>query len=477
MKAVMKRNMVLPGIAALLIMTVCAGCNVDGSSSDDKSPYQRTYYIDESGDDANTGSAANNPLATLSEALIRVKEDKAEDASIEAVEIIVSGRIEELSRQTNGMVEIAGDGYPAITIRGKGKEDAEGIIDATGQHRTLYIDGGNTVILGNNLTITEGNPGLGVSYGGGILVSGANTSLTLDGGIIKKNHTAQAGYGGAIALLDGAAFTLSSGDIGGQGTIQGGGGENNNAGTGGAIYVGTDSVFTMNGGSIFGSNSNTHDGGGAIFIAAGGSFTLNGGIIHHNNAYGVGSSGGGGGVYVAAGAVFTMTGGEISSNQAEPNTTGGGGVYVQGKAGTAETGGTFILGGGLIKDNIGLNGPGVLVGSTSMGSGIFILKGDGMVHKNNPVALTRSSSSQAFVSIGGELGGSGPVAKIELLDQGAGWTPGMTVLSIADTWAEGTVASIADRITLGAHRSSGLNGLPYSYTIDGEGKLASTDRP
>lgn len=101
---------------------------------------------------------------------------------------------------------------------------------------------------------------------------------------------------------------------------------------GGAIYLGINSSYTMNGGVKSG-NSKTY--GGAVYVSSGATFTMNAGTIEGNSAtYG-------GAVYIEAGGTFIMNGGKIINNSAKTAPA----VYI-------EDGGTFTVKAGCeISDN------------------------------------------------------------------------------------------------------------------------------
>lgn len=76
---------------------------------------------------------------------------------------------------------------------------------------------------------------------------------------------------------------------------------------GGAIYLGTNSSLTMEGGEING-HSNTY--GGAVYVSSGATFTMSGGTISGNSAtYG-------GAIYIASGGTCNITSGTITGNSA-----------------------------------------------------------------------------------------------------------------------------------------------------------------
>lgn len=123
---------------------------------------------------------------------------------------------------------------------------------------------------------------------------------------------------------------------------------------GGGVYVSSGGTFTMQGGTIGGSEEgagNSAISGGGVYFS-GIKFTMSGGTISGNSAISYG-----GGVYFS-GTEFTMQGGTISGNSA---TTNGGGVYVNG--------GEVTISGGYLGGTIAKN-----MGSISIEGGYFSAK-------------------------------------------------------------------------------------------------------
>ena len=201
------------------------------------------------------------------------------------------------------------------------------------------------VITGGNANNEEIN-----QFGGGVFVNGG--TFNMYGGSIVGNI---AYNGGGVAVCNVGNFTMEDGSIVGNVSI---------LNDSGGVHVaresdGTESSFTMNGGSIA-SNTviSTGIGGGGVgvcgsFIMNGGSIVdnaggtcgggvrvFNGGVFTMNGGSITGNSGGeGGGVYANQDAVFLMEGGGITGNAA---TSTGGGVYVYQNAVFAMAGGSII---------------------------------------------------------------------------------------------------------------------------------------
>ena len=179
-------------------------------------------------------------------------------------------------------------------------------------------------------------------WGGGVFVTGSDTTFTMSGGEISSNTATT--YGGGVYVENYGTFTMSGGTIGGDEAA-----EANSAAEGGGVYV-KDGTFTMqaaaDGNAAPTISDNTAISGGGGVYANYGTFNMSGGTISNNTA-----TGDGGGVCANYG-TFNMSGGTISNNTA---TTGnGGGVYFND--------GTFHITGGEISNNTASqNGGGVYV--------------------------------------------------------------------------------------------------------------------
>jgi hypothetical protein len=350
-------------------------------------------FVSPEGSDGGNGSE-EHPFATVKKALDIVKYSGLEHIPGSSVTITLSGTIAGPGTD-NGMVEIAGQGYPEIILRGKGPGPEAGVLDAGNANRVLYISnynsgdystGNNKVTLGDNLTITGGShPG----YGGGVYVQGG--TFTMTGGTIRGNtvpgNANGPSYGGGVCVENGT-FTMSGGTIqentvfgfgyGGGVCVQGGtftmtGGtikNNEGGGWGGGVYV-YNSAFTMSGGIIqqntITAEINSYGGGGVLVYYS--TFIMDGGTIENNDGFfrggGVLVYGGnfimnegaairgnvaaqeGGGVYVSDG-ILTINGGTIQENTSSANNSSGGGVYI--------SYGTLTMTGGTIQGNVVSNG-------------------------------------------------------------------------------------------------------------------------
>ena len=264
-----------------------------------------------------------------------------------------------------------------------------GGVHMTGSNTSFNMDAG----------VIQSNTAL---YGGGVSVFGVgftNTTFTMTGGTIGNNsrslgNTAQRG-GGVWLLGAGASFTMQEGDNGSTGSIVGNEAIDMDGGTvssrgGGGVFIDDWSVFTMRAGEI---HYNHSTGGGAgVRADTNGSFTMYDGTITDNvtNVYGGGIFGNnlssvtihngvisgnqalvGGGVKTSA--IVNMLGGHIYDNTA---TSGGGGVSVITDTGNFTMSGGIIGGSTQAHANTAPNGGGTWVGdgaSFNMQAGTVII--------------------------------------------------------------------------------------------------------
>jgi hypothetical protein len=326
-----------------------------------------TFYVSETGSDTTGDGGAASPYATVKKALDVVATSGLTPS--DTFSIIISGTITADTGAANGMIDISGGVYPEITLRGKGTGTDAGVINAAGSNRVLYIAGGSKVTLGDNLTLKGGYAYEG---GGGVYVTGSNSTFTMSGGTIQDNSSSS---GGGVYVYSGGAFTMS-----GNAIIQG-----NTSSSGGGVYVsGSSSSFTMSGGTIQNNSvsASTYvyasSSGGGVYVYNS-TFTISGGTIADNSvsasATTTSASASGGGVYVASGA-FTMSGGTIADNSVSASATSsafayGGGVYVNS--------GTFTMSGNAsIQGNIASRGGGVYVTNTT--NSTFTKKGNAVIY-------------------------------------------------------------------------------------------------
>lgn len=195
-------------------------------------------------------------------------------------------------------------------------------------NNTAGGDGGGIHIDNGNITITAGTiSGNKGQWGGGINDCG---TVTMKGGTISGNSTtSKAGAG--INVSTNGKLTMSGGKIQ----------KNTSAETGGGICnLGT---LEISSGEISG-NTTKYNGGGIYNSAQGKGTTITGGTISGNTA----ETYGGGGIYIEDNSKVTMTGGTIKANTVKTN---GKAIYQNGTlnlGGSAEVLGDIYLGTGKI---------------------------------------------------------------------------------------------------------------------------------
>lgn len=195
-------------------------------------------------------------------------------------------------------------------------------------NNTAGGDGGGIYNDNGNITLTAGTiSGNKAQWGGGINDCG---TVTMKGGTISGNSTtSKAGAG--INVSTNGKLTMSGGQIQ----------KNTSAETGGGICnLGT---LEISGGEISG-NTTKHSGGGIYNSAQGKGTTITGGTISGNKA----ETYGGGGIYIEDNSKVTMTGGTIKDNTVKTN---GKAIYQNGTlnlGGAAEVLGDIYLGTGKI---------------------------------------------------------------------------------------------------------------------------------
>jgi hypothetical protein len=339
------------------------------------------WYVDSyATDDTGNGKSSTTALQTVGKALDLIKTAydavspawyEKENADERGAVIVVSGTID----LTNPIS--IGSGYPAIELRGA-NPSSPGTLKANGSSRVLEITGGARVTLGHNLTLTNG--GDATEGGGGVSVTGNNSSFTMNGGAISGNKTTGAAPGGGLYVGPQATFTMKGGDIAGNTsaaeaggvyilgstatepaafTMSGGFIRDNTALTSGGIRV-KNTTFTLNGGNV--SFNQAGNEGGGIALDSGSTFVMNTGKIEHNILQNTGAGGGiwatgpltlnggeivendagsGGGLWTNN--ALTINGGTIARNKALGSVGRGAGVYV--------TGAAFLMRGGIITGN------------------------------------------------------------------------------------------------------------------------------
>ena len=164
--------------------------------------------------------------------------------------------------------------------------------------------------------------------GAGVYVTDADSSFTMNGGSINGNY---ARYGAGVAVENGAKFDMLGGEIKDNKFCHGNEG-------GGAVFV-NNATFNMSGTSVISGtdyydpsksgNSVQKNGGGVYVQGTNSSFTMDGGTIMDNAADDA-NNGGGGGVYISGGTV-NLKNGTIKNNKSGISTaTNGGGIAIWG---------------------------------------------------------------------------------------------------------------------------------------------------
>ena len=343
---------------------------------------------------------AENPASNALPNIVATIGDKKYDTLQEALEAAADGETVKIHGNLLGnfVFDSAGkavtldlNGYGLMTNSGTALKVNAGKLtitdsNAESEHK-FTVDGNNLAHVDDSLTenyktfkggfITGGNNTSGP--GGGVLVQGDGTELTLEAGTILGNKTSQ--WGGGIYCKNKSVVNMTGGTImyndahdgGGLGVeaefnMSGGSIENNRSLTNGGGIILNDTM-NMSGGVIK-NNTVTNGNGGGIYCYK--NLNMTGGVIQDNTA-----SRCGGGVGLASGynAVFELSSGTIQGNKAnngggvscEKNTkmnmTGG---VIQYNEGTGNTAGilldntnNFTMSGGTVQYNAGLNYGGI----------------------------------------------------------------------------------------------------------------------
>ena len=208
---------------------------------------------------------------------------------------------------------------PVFTVRGEmlledsSKDQTGCIVGGTWAENNK---GGGIFVKNGSLTMESGT--IGENNGGGVFVSGKDSSFVMKGGLITKNKFI------AVSVYMGS-FRMTGGKISG-----------NSASQGGTIYSEGGARIRIEDGEISGNSGNQ---GGGLFVRSG-RLTITGGRICNNKAV---TSGGG--IYIFNGCIADISGGEISGNTVtniNPD-YGGAGIYVSSA--------TLNIAGGVIKGN------------------------------------------------------------------------------------------------------------------------------
>ncbi len=342
-------------------------------------------YVAETGDDqADTDiqilrGSKEHPFASLSRALNRIESYASKGIKNLEWTIHVSGNVPSITTidtiYTSSVSRLTITGESGAVLTG----DTDG--DGTGDGTVLSVNTDVPVTL-TNLTITKGN---GIGAGGLYVGSLANVRLG-EGLVITGNKTSDTSvYSGGGVYSDGL-LTVSGATI-----------SNNEAKTGGGIYIHSGSVTLTNNAII---QKNVSVNGGSGIYVNGATLALEDGSITENETTDIGD---GHGVYLASGSVFTMTGGTISKNNYTANITTsqgtafGGGVFI-------ENGAAFTMKDGSVEQNTGFSGGAVYTfGSFTMSGGTLdsnVLKRNSLVRGTNAVEV---GAGGLFTMTGGSI--------------------------------------------------------------------------
>ena len=139
-----------------------------------------TWYVSNTGSDSADGLSSGAALATVGKALALIQTGYNRgsgwplepDNTPRKATIVIQGTVTADTGTSNGMVEISGtNAYPPVELRGPA--GGTGTLNAAGKNkRVLYIADGNSVTLGDHLTLTGGSSQPGGGEISGITASG-----------------------------------------------------------------------------------------------------------------------------------------------------------------------------------------------------------------------------------------------------------------------------------------------------------------
>jgi hypothetical protein len=221
-----------------------------------------------------------------------------------------------------------------------GDDDVSTIGKGYDKANTGWLGVGVALLDGSSLTMENGSRITGSLFlGGGAVSADLGSTVTLkEGAEITGNKSNQdstltTNHGGGVRLTRGSKLIMKGGLIADNIITK-------NIG-GGGVYVGSESVFEMEGGEIRGNsvgkaaenaNAVVPGNGGGVYVDTGGIFRMSGGTIAGNTATGLG-----GGVYVKGGRFF-KTGGSVYGSGDSGANIAGAGAKDQGHAFFGETG-------------------------------------------------------------------------------------------------------------------------------------------
>ncbi len=191
----------------------------------------------------------------------------------------------------------------------------------------MYVyETGKFTMEGGTIGGSDGASANSSESGGGVCVY--KGVFTMSDGSISRNTATDSG--GGVFVSTGGEFTMTGGTIGGTDA-----GSANTADNGGGVFV-MNGTFEMSGTAAIRGNS-SNGGGGVCVSSSSGGFTMNGGTIGGTEANAANRADLGGGVYVMNFGTVTMNDGTISENTATIN---GEDVYVSQNCYFNKTGGT-----------------------------------------------------------------------------------------------------------------------------------------
>ena len=338
----------------------------------------------------------------------------------------------------------------------------------------------NTLIANNKMHVTDSSDNL-IGLGGGILLGGANSELTLTGTTEITGNSAKEGGGGIYA--SNGKVTMKGGTISGN-KVQSSGARTG----GGGVYIDGGATFTMKGGTISGITATTTGNpgskamGGGVCVSGSGSVSkfimeddspkITGNKVKTNGGTDLSTIGGG--VCVCDGATFEMKAGSIESNEAlEGNLRyfghAGGGVCVGGNGsadasenlGYQDDSASFTMTGGTISNNEAGYGGGVAVTSKST----FTMSGNDSKISGNKATYTDTGGNK-WGSGGGVsvLHGTLNMTGGEITGNDAGYGGGISGMKFNGNNGTITVSGNSS-ISANIADSGGGGGISSSYNL------------
>ena len=289
------------------------------------------------------------------------------------------------------LVSIPAPAATGATLTIRSANPSQPVTLTRGVSGNLFTVTNGATLIFRDIIIDGGNGGDFVESGGGTLVRVNSSSFVMNDGAVLCNNTntTTTHPGGGVFTSANSSFTMNGGVISG-----------NNSTSGGGVYIYNTCTFTMTGGEISGNTANSN--GGGVYTTS--TFNITVGEISGNKAAF------GGGVFTSGSAIFTMNGGKIRGNT---TTSSGGGVYINGTN-------PFIMTGGEISGNTASSGNGVRINTngifdqfggvvagtgsalTNVVSGTYNLNnGTGGAPNNAVVIAWNSTSTNLTVSTGG----------------------------------------------------------------------------